>query len=448
MEQGELDRRIENSVNARADAAPAPAPPEFGQLHDRVVIRRRRHRVVGASVVAVALVIAGTAAWIARGDEAPTRRVHIAPADTTALPANGRCGAPVVPPTESVDLAATAWRALPPAPRPGRVQATYVWTGSEVIAFGGKIVPPGTPDGAQTPTGEAYDPATRTWRTIADAPFTPREALAATWTGTEMIVVSGDATVPGYGFNLAAAYDPARDRWRKLPDAPVGDVDPAIVWTGTEVVIWGTPDGGAVYDPCTNRWRTIAPMPEGGPLGAVYGTAAVWTGTEVIVWAGSFSNNAPLREAAAYDPATDRWRVLPISPVRGMFQPEPVWTGRELVAWGWGNVTPLGQRADFGAALDPRMPVWREMPTAPLASPTDVGSPSPRLAWTGTHALAWTGGLDGNEPTLLSYDPARETWTTLDQPPAQEFWYAYGFVWAGDRLLVFTRDSALELASR
>jgi hypothetical protein len=448
MTPDDFEARIGRTV--QAGAAVTPAPPGFGGILDRITIRRRR-RIVATSIAAAAIVIAGSAAWVASGDSSSAPRVHVPPADSTGSPHRGRCGTPITAPTEEIDLAVAHWRDLPAAPDGGRVDATYVWTGREVIEFGGEYVQPGASDGVLTASGQAYAPATRTWRAIAEAPFTPREALAATWTGSEMVVVSGDANVPGNGFNLAAAYDPAHDTWRTLPDAPVGDVDPTAVWTGTEVVLWGTPDGGAAYNPCTNRWRVTAPMPEGGPLTAVYGTASVWTGAEMVVWGGSMSTNFPRAEAAAYEPKTDRWRVLPASiasPV--LYTPDPVWTGHEMFAWGWSNLGAREGRADDTVSFDPVRNVWRQAPDAPIvaSAPCDCAT-VPHLVWTGSHVLAWAGNLDADGPIALSYDPTTDAWTTLPRPAvsAPQRSRASGFVWAGDRLLVFTGTTALELAA-
>ena len=41
------------------------------------------------------------------------------------------------------------------------------------------------------------------------------------------------------------AYDPKTNRWSQLPPAPIlGRMDPAAVWTGRELLVWG---GGDSY---------------------------------------------------------------------------------------------------------------------------------------------------------------------------------------------------------
>ncbi len=108
-------------------------------------------------------------------------------------------------------------------------------------------------------------------------------------------------------------------QWNVGAEAPIllrsGHVS---VWTGTELVVWGgsrtTEPGitepladGAAYDPASDTWRMLAPSPLAGRSGA----GVVWTGAEILVLATQSGGVLPTRDGAAYDPATDTWRVLP-----------------------------------------------------------------------------------------------------------------------------------------
>jgi hypothetical protein len=106
-----------------------------------------------------------------------------------------------------------------------------------------------------------YDPARRAWRRIAPSPIGPRESFSTVWTGRELIVFGGSIG-DGLATPAGAAYDPVSDHWRILPAAPIAvRVDHAAVWTGREMLVWGGRDGrrsvgdGAAYDPRTDRWR-------------------------------------------------------------------------------------------------------------------------------------------------------------------------------------------------
>ena len=66
---------------------------------------------------------------------------------------------------------------------------TAVWTGSEMIVWGGL-------DGSYLNTGGRYNPATDNWTATSttDAPAA-RDRHTAVWTGSEMIVWGGEAMV-------------------------------------------------------------------------------------------------------------------------------------------------------------------------------------------------------------------------------------------------------------
>lgn len=107
--------------------------------------------------------------------------------------------------------------------------------------------------------------------------------------------------------------------WKVGAEAPISQrYDHVSVWTGRELVVWGglrttepgvfeTLDDGAAYDPATDTWRPLAPSPLAGRGGA----GAVWTGTEILVLATRQGGVQPTRDGAAYNPATDTWRILP-----------------------------------------------------------------------------------------------------------------------------------------
>ena len=61
----------------------------------------------------------------------------------------------------------------------------------------------------------------------------------AVWTGTEMIIWGGvfDTT----GASAGGRYNPATDSWTPTStiNAPSGREDHTAVWTGTEMIVWG-----------------------------------------------------------------------------------------------------------------------------------------------------------------------------------------------------------------
>ena len=250
--------------------------------------------------------------------------------------------------------ASNTWRKLPPGP--GGPSVT-VWTGRQVLMWGGGCCSSSTADGS------AFDPALGVWVPMPRAPLTPRHAPGV-WTGTEMIVVGG--TDYHSQFADGAAYNPATRTWRNLPPMPAPIADQTLTWTGTEVIVAGGarydtelgPSGADpvrasaaafAYNPSTNTWRRLADMPM-----PRYQHVAVWTGDQLLVWGGqttAATGSAP-PYGVAYDPATDRWSSMPPSPLKARVGAIFAWTGKELLIWGGLGVASSGMLGD-GAAFRP-----------------------------------------------------------------------------------------------
>ncbi len=89
--------------------------------------------------------------------------------------------------------------------------------------------------------GAVYDPRADRWRRMPDAPLEgPRYGSTAVWTGREMIVWGGDETGGVSGASDGAAYQPRVDRWRRIPQAPIGGrYQHGGTWTGRAMLVWG-----------------------------------------------------------------------------------------------------------------------------------------------------------------------------------------------------------------
>ena len=116
-----------------------------------------------------------------------------------------------------------------------------VWTGSEMIVWGGFSYD-GTGNQIYLSTGGRYNPNTNTWTatSTANAPD-GRTTHTAVWTGREMIVWGGQAGFLGYYFNAGGRYDPDTDSWTatSTTDAPDGRYRHTAVWTGNQLIVWG-----------------------------------------------------------------------------------------------------------------------------------------------------------------------------------------------------------------
>ena len=277
------------------------------------------------------------------------------------------------------DPATRAWRSLPPSPIGGRSSAAAVWTGEELIIWGGWN------DGDRG-DGAAYRPSTNEWRTLSDSPLGSRVAATGVWTGREMIVW-GDASRSGESVE-GAAYDPSTDAWRSLAPAPYALNQGQAIWTGNEMVIYGSLlDGnnhserpsasGLAYNPVADGWREIASYPLSPQASMV-----VWAGGEMVAW------DYELR-AGAYDPASDSWRALPDLPLEFYeCYPDGALAGEGFVlAWH------CGQAAILELATD----TWRELPGPPESV---VGS-----AVDADGVVLFAGAWSGVGNTLWAYRP-------------------------------------------
>jgi len=211
--------------------------------------------------------------------------------------------------------------------------------------------------------------------------------------------------------------------WRRIAEAPIPPAGGmATAWTGRQLVVWGGGSGGggnwqpsaagAAYDPAADRWEVLPAAPVPGRIGA----SAVWTGREVLFWGGQAGPDTIFADGAAYDPATKLWRTLPAAPIGGRTQYEAVWTGREMIVWGgFGRCCPIDSviHDPAAAAFDPATNRWRRV--------ADVPSP-----WSGDDGYAAT-VVDEGRPLIWrrghlgADDPASNTWSEVSgvrPPPA------------------------------
>ncbi len=310
------------------------------------------------------------------------------------------------------------------APSP-RSYHTAVWTGSEMIVWGGFGF------GSFFNTGGRYDPATDSWTPTStlNAP-SARDLHTAVWTGSEMIVWGGF----GFGsfFNTGGRYDPASDSWTPTStlNAPSARRSHVAVWTGSEMIVWGGRDSsgyfntGARYDPASDSW-----MPTGtlNAPSARESHTAVWTGSEMIVWGGIVFNTG-----GRYDPATDTWTpTSTLSAPSARYSHTAVWTGSEMIVWGGRDSSGY---FNTGGRYDPASDSW--MPTGTLNAPS--ARESHTAVWTGSEMIVWGGfGFGSFFNTGGRYDPASDSWTptsTLNAPSGRANHTA---VWTGSEMIVW-----------
>ena len=331
-----------------------------------------------------------------------------------------------------------------------------VWTGSEMVVFGGEGVGTSFDDGAR------YCLAEDTWALLPQkgAPSS-RTGHAMLWTGKEVIVWGGFGGRWGNDTNRhdGARYNPSANTWKPVStrNAPEARFDFSALWTGKEMLVWGGYtdshsryqgahadahlNTGGRYDPAIDAWRTITT--QGAPSRRAFNTA-VWTGKEMLVWGGCNTSKV-LNDGGRYNPAKDAWK-----PINTDGAPNPrgghvaVWTGKEMLIWG-GTTREPREASDYfetGARYNPETDEWK-----PISS---VGAPKGRVlapaVWTGAEMLFWGGvndaqGSGANDSsrfvgTGARYNPATDTWTEIINAgaPSPRLTSA---VWTGDGLLTF-----------
>jgi len=301
-----------------------------------------------------------------------------------------------------------------------------------------------------------------------------RSNHTAVWTGTELILYGGVAkgvvsSQPGGLYaadystpNAVFAYEPGSDSWTLIREEATTRAGHSAIWTGTEMIVWGgittSPIGSATaintgtrYDPATGLWSSVsttnAPSPRGlhtalraNPVSAPSGTAVM------IVWGGTNATGSQVyNDGGRYDPVSDVWTSLSATnaPAERMGY-SAVWTGKEMIVWGGITYNASGGVTYYnnGGRYDPAADTWTPVST--------LGAPTARqghiAVWTGTEMLLF-GGFDQPSNGLLlmnggRYDPATDTWSPLLHNSSWPYYETWGDTlrgaWTGTELIVLS----------
>jgi hypothetical protein len=316
-----------------------------------------------------------------------------------------------------------------PSPRFGH---TAVWTGSEMIVWGGWN---GTD---YFNTGARYNPSTDSWTATSttNAP-TARFSHTAVWTGLEMIVWGGNS---GLDTNTGGRYDPGTDIWTptSTTNAPDARELQTAVWTGTEMIVWGGVNSdllrlyrsGGRYNSSTDSWTdtSTANAPTARDMHTV-----VWTGSEMIVWGGN-TGGGMVNSGGRYSPSTNTWIATSITNA-----PAPrwlhtaVWTTTEMIVWGGSSGSPSS-----GGRYNPSTDSWTVTST--------TNAPTQRLehtaVWTGSEMIVWGGsGVGGYVNTGGKYNPSTDGWIATSTTNAPDGRQLHTAVWTGSEMIVWGGNS-------
>ena len=321
-----------------------------------------------------------------------------------------------------------------------RVQARAVWTGTEMIIWGGRYSTNGLlNDGAR------YNPINNTWSTISsgNAPVA-RSRHSAVWSGTEMIIWGGTGISNNYE-NSGGRYDPGNNSWltTSLNNPPETRAGHSAIWSGTEMIIWGGCnqtqcfETGSRYIPGSDTWIPISAI---GPPEARQAHSAVWTGSLMIVWGGIA--NQELKTGSVYDPAAETWTsiILDGAP-RERTNHTAVWTGTEMIIWGGSKYEPASSGNVYfnnGAKYNPATNFWQEITVSNAPSGRSLHT----AVWNESEMIVWGGFAQGNSLDIAfhsggRYNPETDSWipTSNELVPAERIHHTA--VWTGTEMIVW-----------
>jgi hypothetical protein len=347
---------------------------------------RARRRVLAGGAAAVVVALVATGAVALRGDE---------PSEIQPAPPGG------------------TWEQVPDLPLAPRAAPALAWTGSEVLVVGGylTVCPPAADcaePGRLAVDGAAYDPATGTWREIADAPVGLADYFRTTMVGDQLVAFDGDH---GDWY----AYDVGDDKWRDLPAPRQGAIDMGSLGSAADGFVYTLSKGGSVLalNLETEHW---AQVPIGAP-GGVESRTVVVTDPLGFVVSGAPVEGEGTIVAGVHD-------STPRTVETGQLNPFRHWTGERLVELDLqvrenddGSTTPYGGR------LDPATGEWSPLPNQPEDSAGDGWSP---VAADGPLMAGWG----------YVYDDRDGSWTRLGRPGKAVAQHGTSAVWADDRLVV------------
>lgn len=361
----------------------------------------------------------------------------------------------------SQSLADFAWSAAPAPPLSSRFGQTSLWTGTEFLVWGGVQE---NRNQSSADDGAAYNPDTRTWSPMPASPLSPRNDAFAAWTGDRALIWGG-----GGGSDTllmdGASYDPASRTWTPVPASPLQpgtDVDQAVVWTGTQMVVI-QPAAAAAFNPSINTWTSVPALPSVSGW-QPYEIQAEWTGSAIVAWVAARPSAVDGSVPSGFSFTGYWWAPGGVAWTRilGELPGEPKGQQDDGFAFGTaafvagrllflgGNDCPPGascpaQLASGAAAwFDPSSGTWAYLPNQ------FSGGAGPAV-WTGP-AMVVFATKAGAEPTLpdtrsaeraaaipvgaaAAFDPSTGAWTDLAPCPLPDM-TSSSLAWTGQQLIV------------
>lgn len=288
-----------------------------------------------------------------------------------------------------------------PGPLTPRMSHDVIWTGAEMIVWGG------IGEGSELIDGAAFDPGNNLWRVLAPAPLSVEQVTRAVWTGDVMVVVAEEATL---------TYDPRARDWSVLAEGrSVEQTAPPPVWDGEHVYLWSR--GIERLEPVRGDWTSLpdppieanpnplfrslhaagrllfavsAPDPCGGPRSLAAWDGSTWTPLPTPNLDGQFRDCSPPRHTGVLQDALMVWNasngtalLYDVDGARWVEAHGFPFGMRDLTA---GGLTAgdgiLVAEAGRGALYDHRTGSWRNVVLPGWGTAAE-------MVWTGEEFLAW-----------------------------------------------------------
>lgn len=322
------------------------------------------------------------------------------------------------------------------SPPSARTDFSAVWTGTKWFIWGGSAV--SQQGRSAVSDGAVYDAGSRQWALIPMDGQTPaaRKGHTAVWTGSEMIVFGG--TNSDY-LASAGRYSPAGNQW--LPASTSGEPAArsghAAAWTGEAMLVWGGQnrdgllDDGGFYSPNDGIDGSWQPLPTDGAPTARRDVQGIWTDAGWFLW-GGYDGSYP-QNGALYDPASATWEAIPFLGLAGRRYATAVWTGTEVILFGGRDES--GAFRD-GVRYNPETLAVTPLPDAPQAFSGHTA------VWTGSLMIVFGGDAGGVNANCAIYDPEKDSWSTPSHAGGAVARTGHAAAWTGSRMLSFGGERA------
>src|SRR5262245_22108107 len=155
-----VDDAAFDELARRAGAALRRPAPEAGI--QAIVLRQRSPRALKVGLVGGAALVAALLGALVVSQRGDVERLPAVDSVPVTIPTSAAV------PSLWVELDPGATAPLPPAPIPAVNGSAMVWTGTELIVWGGLV--DDEPCCSRSQDGAAFDPAAGTWRPIAPPP--------------------------------------------------------------------------------------------------------------------------------------------------------------------------------------------------------------------------------------------------------------------------------------